>query len=91
MKKIKRNLTHSLIYSARADRWKCKCGYTLGDGHAQLYARCKLAQPEAYHEFKISSAPKAKNHAKNPTKKEQRQTARTGAGISQAEADLFNR
>jgi hypothetical protein len=42
---MSRILTHKLEYNHNADRWACKCGYTLGrDGHEALYARCALAQ-----------------------------------------------
>ena len=95
--KAKRKLTHRLVHDKESDRWKCKCGYTLGDGHAKLYARCRLAgteAEEAYLENKISSAPAAKDrkHAKPkiPPKKAQRQAASRGAGVSPKALDLFS-
>ena len=38
-----RVLTHALLYDGRTNRWSCKCGYVLGDGHHALYALCPLS------------------------------------------------
>lgn len=41
MKKPRPQLTHALLYEA--NRWRCKCGYVMGDGHDKLYALCPLS------------------------------------------------
>lgn len=52
-----RVLSHQL--KCTGEKWKCKCGYVLGTGHAELYAQCPLAKPKAtYHGIKITGKPK---------------------------------
>lgn len=36
-----RVLQHKLQYIVSSGRWKCRCGYILGDGHKGLYGPCK--------------------------------------------------
>ena len=87
---MKRELTHRLYFIKERDRWVCGCGFVLGNGHASLYARCKMfGKKTAYHENKISSAAATK-HEKKPPSKVQRQTRSTGAGVSQKAFDLFD-
>jgi hypothetical protein len=56
-------ITHRLKYLPREDRWRCSCGYTLGDGRKAFLAPCPavLLEPEpepekqAYPENRITS------------------------------------
>jgi hypothetical protein len=85
-----RTLTHALIYDSSDDKWHCKCGYKLGDGHTKLYATCPMYHRDkakrAYNEFNIGSPAHEKKRA---TKPRERQTPRAGAGISNKTEDLF--
>ena len=93
-----RHLTHHLIYSARTDRWSCKCGYVLGSGHEALYVQCPLAgeverlrpkpPDDGYIEFDISTPTYEKKTTKAATPK--RQTGRRVARIHRKGPDLFD-
>jgi acetone carboxylase gamma subunit len=44
---LKPQTTHKLVFdnaNVRNRRWRCACGYTLGDGREQFLARCPLTQ-----------------------------------------------
>jgi hypothetical protein len=72
-KQAKRELSHALVYDTHTNRWSCKCGYKLGDGHHALYALCPLShrdkivnqsrRRQAYHQMEISSAAPIKKQA----------------------------
>ena len=77
-------LTHTLVHNKRTDRWTCKCGYALGDGHKKLYARCPRYQA-AYTENNIG--PRT-NEAK-PFKNDKRRPRYSTRRISPPSDDLF--
>ena len=67
---MKRTLTHNLIHDQWDNRWKCECGYTLGDGHAALYAPCPLsAAPITYPEVRTTKKKGKPNDSKRRSSK----------------------
>jgi hypothetical protein len=79
--------THRLEID-RKQRWRCACGYQLGDGRQQFLARCSLyKEDEAYSKNRLSLGTHAKK--KQKTAPSQRQaSARTGK-VSTETTDLF--
>jgi hypothetical protein len=60
-------LSHKLEYHPRKDRWVCKCGYELGQGHNKLYMPCPITRRPTqgtYHENKITAKPKLPKQGK---------------------------
>ena len=54
--------SHTLKHDPFTSRWRCKCGYTLGDGREAFLAPCPMAKKAKPTPNKRRKATKKKKH-----------------------------